>query len=274
MKKTINILIFSIICLLAHQLKAQDGYTYTLMHNGGYSFTVQAVPNASANNFATSVQSYGFSIIVPDGVTIDTGSATSLGGAAGANFFDGTSLSMATIDGYLVTETLGSPVTLSAPSAATNSNVYTFTVNGSPTSGEIKILENNSALANAATPLKSFMQADMIDNGMAEFTNVVDPNAAAVSGMSIFDFNTLSVEEENILSGLSLYPNPAKNLVKIQVPNGIQDIEIEVFDNAGKKINMELSSDNTIDVSKIASGLYLISIISNDIKTTKKLIVE
>ena len=274
MKNTIRIFILSLTCLLASQLKAQDGYTYTLMHNGGYSFTIQAVPNASANNFATSVQSYGFTIILPDGVTIDTGSATSIGGAAGATFFNGTDVAQPTIDGYLVTETLGSPATLSAPSAGTNSNMYTFTVNGSPTSGIIYVLENNSALATSVTPLKSFMQADMIDNAMAEFVNVVDPNAAAVSGMSTFDFVTLSVEEENELSGLSLYPNPAKGIVNIQVPSGIKDIKIEVFDNAGKQIAMQLSPENTIDVSNIASGLYLITITSDDIKTTKKLIVE
>jgi hypothetical protein len=272
--KKINILIITVVCLLAGHLKAQDGYTYTLMHNGGYSFTIQAVPNVSANNFATSVQSYGFTIIVPDGVTIDTGSATSLGGAAGATFFDGNNVAMPTIDGYLITETLGSPASLSAPSAATNSDMYTFTVNGSPTSGNIYILENNSALANTVTPLKAFMQADMIDNGMAEFVNVVDPNAAAVTAPSTFNLATLSVEEENLLSGLSLYPNPAKDIVKIEVPTGIEDIKIEVFDNAGKQIAMQLSPENTIDVSNIASGLYLITITSNDIKTTKKLIVE
>jgi len=256
------------------QLKAQDGYTYTLQHNGGYSFTVQAVPNASANNFATSVQSYGFTLIVPDGVTIDTGSATSLGSAASATFFNGSDVAQPTIDGYLVTETLGSPASLPAPSAAMNSDVYTFTVNGSPTMGIMYILENNSALATTVTPLKSFMQADMIDNGMAEFVNVVDPNAAAVSGTSTFNLATLSIEEENRLSQLSLFPNPASDIVKIQVPEGLTDIKIEVFDNTGKQIAMQLSPENTIDVSNIASGLYLITITSDDIKTTKKLIVE
>ncbi|WP_430411883.1 T9SS type A sorting domain-containing protein [Kordia sp.] len=272
MKKTINIFIFSIFCLLASQLKAQDGYTYTLMHNGGYNFTVQAVPNASANNFATSVQSYGFTILVPDGVTITT--VSSLGNAANGTFFDGNNVSQPANDGYLVTETLGSPMSLPAPSAGTNSDIYTFTVDGSPTSGTIYILENNSPLANAVTTLKSFMQADMDDDGMAMFSNRVDPNAAAVTAPSTFNLATLSIEEENILAEVSLYPNPAKDIVKLQVPAGITDIKIEVFDNAGKKIDMQLSSENTIDVSNIASGLYLVSIISNDIKTTKKLIVN
>ncbi|PTX60847.1 putative secreted protein (Por secretion system target) [Kordia periserrulae] len=274
MKNIIRIALVSFVCLLAMSLKAQDGYTYTFQHNGAYNFTVQAVPNASANTFAPLVQSYGFTIIVPDGVTIDIGSATSLGGGASATFFDGTNVGMPSIDGYLITETLGSPATYSAPSTATNTNTYTFTVNGSPTSGTMYILENNSALATSIAPLKSFKQADMIDDGSTTFVNVVDPNASAVSGMSTFDFNTLSVEEQNELSSLSLYPNPASDIVKIQVPNGIQDIQIEVFDNTGKQIPMQLSQDDTIDVSNIASGLYLIHIMSNDIKTTKKLIVK
>ena len=260
------------VCLLASHLKAQDGYTYTLVDNGAYSYTISAVPNASASNFATSVQSYGFTIIVPDGVTATI--TSSLGSSAGATFFNGTDVAQPTIDGYLITETLGSPASLPAPSGGTNTAIVTIQVNGSPTSGIMSILENNSALANAVTPLKSFMQADMIDDAMAMFTNVVDPNASAVTSPSTFDFATLSVEEENILSGLSLYPNPAKDIVKFEIPAGLEDIKIEVFDNAGKKINMELSQDNTIDVSNIASGLYLVSIISNDIKTTKKLIVE
>jgi len=274
MKNTIQIVICSFFCLLTSQLKAQDGYTYTLQHNGGYSFTVQAVPNTSSNNFATSVQSYGFTIVLPDGITIDLAGATSLGGAENPTFFNGSDVSMPAIDGYLISETLGSPVSLTAPSAATNSDMYTFTVNGTPTTGTMYILENNSALANAFTPLKSYMQADMIDDGSALFTNVVDSNASAVSGMSTFDFTTLSVEKADELTGLSLYPNPASDIVNIIVPNEIQDISIEVFDNAGKQIAMELSVDNTIDVSNLASGIYLVNIISNDNKTTKKLIVK
>ena len=85
--------------------------------------------------------------------------------------------------------------------------------------------------------------------------------------------NNESIEDTETLE-FSLYPNPAKDIVKIQVPAEMTAIKIEVFDNAGKQIAMQLSPENTIDVSNIASGLYLITITSNDIKTTKKLIVE
>jgi hypothetical protein len=269
--KKIKILIITVLGLLAGQLQAQDGYTYTLVDNGAYSFSIAVVPNASASNFATSVQSYGFTIIVPDGVTLSI--TSSLGSGAGAIFFDGTDVAQPTIDGYLITETLGSPVALPAPSAAATTPVVTVQVNGSPVAGLMYILANNSALATAVTPLKSFMQADMVDDAMVVFTNVVDPSASALTVPFSFNFATLSVEE-NELQGLSLYPNPAKDIVKIQVPAGLTAIKIEVFDNVGKQIAMQLSPENTIDVSNIASGLYLVSITSGDIKTTKKLIVE
>lgn len=47
----------------------EDGYTYTLIDNESFNYTIAAVPNVSASNFSTSMQSYGFTIILPDGVT-------------------------------------------------------------------------------------------------------------------------------------------------------------------------------------------------------------
>ena len=251
---------------------AQDGYTYTFEHSGGLTFTVQAVPNTSSNNFATSVQSYGFTVILPDGVTIDTGGATSLGGAASATFFDGSAIGQPSIDGYLITETLGSPATLSAPSAAMNSDMYTFTVNGNPASGTMYILENNSALATTITPLKSFMQADMIDNGSAQFVNVVDPNGPAVSGMSSFDFNTLSIEEIDMEPiSILLYPNPTKDFVTIESNATIT--QIELYDVLGKQVFISPEDfNNQIDMSDLPAGLYLAVIKLENTQIEKRLV--
>ncbi|AXG68303.1 hypothetical protein KORDIASMS9_00497 [Kordia sp. SMS9] len=272
MKKTTFILLLcATFALFTNKASAQDGYTYSLQHNTGYSFTIVAVPNASANNFATSVQSYGFTIILPDGVTIDTGSATSLGGAASATFFDGTNVAQPTIDGYLITETLGSPASLSAPSAGTNSNMYTFTVNGAPVLGDMYILENNSALATTVTPLKSFMQADMIDNGMAQFVNVVDPNAAAVTAPSSFDFATLSTAEVE-LAGVNVYPNPVKNIATI---TGVTDIESIVVTNLnGQRVLNQVSNLSTIDMTSLQTGIYFAKITAAAGSKTVKLIKE
>ena len=269
-KHILSTILVLVLCLFSGQLNAQDGYTYTLVDNGGLSFTVAAVPNASTNNFATSVQSYGFTIIVPDGVTIDIPSISSLGGGADATFFNGTDVAQPTIDGYLVTETLGSPATLTAPSAGTNSNVFTFTVNGTPTSGEMKVLENNSPLANTITPLKSFMQADMIDNGMAEFVNVVDPNAAAVTAPSSIMFNTLSTPTVELVE-VSVYPNPATEYINIKSPVSINTVEL--FDVLGKRV-LTTNETEKINISQQPSGVYFLKIYSETASTTKKIMIE
>lgn len=248
---------------------AQDGYTYTLVHNGNYDFTVQVVPNTSTNNFATSVQSYGFTILLPDGATATL--TSSLGNGGSATFFDGGAVGDSSIDGYLITETLGSPIALPAPSVATNSDVVSFTVNGNPTSGELRILENNSSLATTVIPLKSFMSADMVDDGMAIFTNVVDPNAAAVSGMSTFSFSILSTPE-TLLEEFSIYPNPAKDKLNI---HGTQPLEkIEIYNSLGQLTLAKAEALSSVAVNELRAGVYFITLYMDNAQKTFKFMKE
>ena len=247
---------------------AQDGYTFTLVDNGSYSFSIAAVPNTSTSNFATSMQSYGFTIIVPDGVTIDDTNATSFGGGESATFFNGNDVGQPTIDGYLVTETLGAPGALPAPSAATNTVLYTFTVNGSPTSGNMYILENNSALANAVTPLKSFMQADMVDDNMVGYTNVVDPNAPAVTAPSTFNFASLSTAK-NELNSVGIYPNPVKDVLNIQGLDATLN-QVSIHTIGGKRVLTQTTNLEQINTSALAQGVYFVTLKSaNATKTIK-----
>ncbi|MBC8757438.1 T9SS type A sorting domain-containing protein [Kordia sp. YSTF-M3] len=270
MKKiTLSTLLILVLCFFSGQLKAQDGYTYTLVDNGAYSYTIAAVPNASASNFATSVQSYGFTIIVPDGVTATI--TSSLGSSAGATFFNGTDVAQPTIDGYLITETLGSPGSLPAPSSGTTSPIVTIQINGSPTSGILYILANNSALATAVTPLKAFMQADMIDDAMASFTNVVDPNASALTTPFDFDFATLSTPTAELV-GVSVYPNPTTDKLNI---TGVTDItNVEVTNINGQLVLKPTSNLETIDMSSLQTGLYFVKVQTLEAQKTIKVVKQ
>ncbi|WP_430409326.1 T9SS type A sorting domain-containing protein [Kordia sp.] len=271
MKKLIShLVIVVIIYCFSNQIQAQEGYTYTLVHLGGYDFTIQAVPNASSNNFATSVQSYGFTIILPDGATATI--TSSLGSAADQNFFDGNEVGMPTIDGYLYTETLGSPISLSAPSTGININMLSFTVGGNPTNGELKILENNDPLATNVTPLKSFMSADMVDDSMAIFASVVDENAAAVSGTSNFSFATLSTPEVT-LNQLSIYPNPVADVVTISSPE-ISLMKAEIFNIGGQLVLTKDSDLNSIKVNHLQSGIYFVKVYTEKAHKTIKIVKQ
>ncbi len=74
----------------------------------------------------------------------------------------------------------------------------------------------------------------------------------------------------------TLYPNPAHSTVILQVEKLVGAGTIVVTDLYGKQVkNQALSmGTNTIDISNLAKGFYLISTITEQGKTTKKLVVE
>ena len=266
-KITLHTVLILILCFFSGHVKAQDGYTYTLVDNGSYNFTISAVPNTSASNFATSVQSYGFSILIPDGITATI--TSSLGSSAAATFFNGTDVGQPTIDGYLITETLGSPMALPAPSSGTTTPMVTIQLTGSPTTGVITILANNTALTNSVPPLQSFMQADMIDDAMASFTNVVATTSSGLSGVTSFDFATLSTSSEELIH-VSVYPNPTTDKIHI---TGVTDITaVEVSNINGQLVAKPILNLETIDMSNLQTGVYFVKVQTKDAQKIIKIV--
>lgn len=71
---------------------------------------------------------------------------------------------------------------------------------------------------------------------------------------------------------LTIYPNPAKNQIII---SGIeQNSELEIFTLSGVKMNtFRVSNEMQLDLN-LAAGIYLVKITSNQLSTTKKLIIN
>ena len=266
-----NLVIIISICFFSNKTQAQEGYTYTLIDNGLFNYTIAAVPNASTSNFATSVQSYGLTIILPNGVTATI--TSSLGNGAGATFFDGSAVGQSSIDGYLITETLGSPVSLPAPASGTAYPIVSILIDDSniEVGDAISILANDSALATTVTPLKSFMSADMIDDGSAIFSNVVDANASGLSGTTSYVFPTLSTSTEEFID-FSVYPNPTTDNLYINQINNL--IKVEVFNVNGQLVLTKASDLTTIKMSHLQSGVYLVKVYTEKAHKTIKIIKE
>lgn len=86
-------------------------------------------------------------------------------------------------------------------------------------------------------------------------------------------------EVKNDIS-FSIYPNPAKNNVNIKI-NGInEDVMANIYDVSGRLImqkNLNPTNnqiDNNLDVSKLAKGIYTVSIQNERINKTQKLVIE
>ena len=80
----------------------------------------------------------------------------------------------------------------------------------------------------------------------------------------------LSVND-NILSQLSVYPNPTNDIVTIKMPSNIEVVSMKLFDVLG---NLVLKNANTtrLDVSNLSSGLYLLDITTTVGSITKKIV--
>lgn len=115
----------------------------------------------------------------------------------------------------------------------------------------------------------------------------VVPNTASI----FFDFNpaiitnTFNTEFVAPLStttfangNFAIYPNPAQSTVEISLQNTNDKIEtIRIFDVMGKQIQTinTSASVQTVDVSELARGIYMVEITTDtNLKTTEKLVVK
>jgi aminopeptidase N len=88
---------------------------------------------------------------------------------------------------------------------------------------------------------------------------VFDPNKDLISKNSVVSLSTDNPKLESI----SLYPNPSKNKITLQLPDGIT-VEKTLFYNAlGQKVK-DTSSTTSWDVSAFSEGLYFITIFTNE----------
>ena len=72
----------------------------------------------------------------------------------------------------------------------------------------------------------------------------------------------------------SIYPNPAKNELFILSNNSQTIKEINIYNHVGQQVLHEKRITNTIDVSKLQQGMYIIELVSNESRIREKLIIR
>lgn len=84
--------------------------------------------------------------------------------------------------------------------------------------------------------------------------------------------NTIETAIEN---NFSIYPNPGDGLFTLRLENEAK-ARVEIYDVLGKKI-MALEQNtliSTIDLTRFPKGMYMVNVISNGTKTSKKIVLE
>ena len=102
-------------------------------------------------------------------------------------------------------------------------------------------------------------------------------NTVLTEFMINFD-NTLSVNDENPLERLTIYPIPSKNTINISGELNLKLESVEFYDIQGKLIFSKIldshNTSNSIDISSFRSGFYLMKIFSETSTIAKKIIKE
>lgn len=123
-------------------------------------------------------------------------------------------------------------------------------------------------------PMPGYAIGDVIQNAAsiyfdfnpAVITNTFQTHFVETLGIPGFDDN-----------GFAMYPNPAGDYVNVSL-NGSDTIAgIVIYDMLGKKVAVQKASAamESVDVSALSSGLYLVEITTSaQIKTTKKLVIK
>jgi len=73
------------------------------------------------------------------------------------------------------------------------------------------------------------------------------------------------INNTNLNSVFSIYPNPASNFINIQFPLDLQVKEVILFSIDGRKVmQFDYLQDNKIDIRNLAQGMYIVSLISSN----------
>ena len=75
------------------------------------------------------------------------------------------------------------------------------------------------------------------------------------------------------IDGLKMYPNPTKNNLFIETALN-SDINVSIVNMLGKEVVNAKVTNNTVNVSNLTSGIYIVKITEEGKTSTKKLIIE
>jgi len=142
------------------------------------------------------------------------------------------------------------PINITFPAGADNAAILSFRI--------VSIFEPNTSEYKA----------------IGETSNYGTGGTWRVDNVTFFNNGQLSIGD-NSLKSLSLYPNPVRSGGVITInTNNSQPLQVTVFDVLGKQVLSRTISNNTLNVSSLKAGVYLVQVTDNNKTTTRKLVVN
>lgn len=88
---------------------------------------------------------------------------------------------------------------------------------------------------------------------------------------------TITVEEglnvdETEINNFAISPNPATTHIDLKLPEGTSTKTVSIYNLMGQKVLSIENTKNSIDVSRLSKGLYLLNITSEKLNHTKRFV--
>ena len=85
--------------------------------------------------------------------------------------------------------------------------------------------------------------------------------------------SNLSVSDLELKSNLNIYPNPATDALTIELKSSTIS-SLDVYDVSGKYLFNQVLSDkvNTVNIEKLATGIYFFKVNSSEVSSINKII--
>lgn len=87
--------------------------------------------------------------------------------------------------------------------------------------------------------------------------------------------STVGISEDQIKSGVSIYPNPVEDKLTISLQSTNAQVSIVVINSLGQKVahgSIENSNHITLELNHLSSGIYYLSLEGDQLKTTRKFV--
>lgn len=106
---------------------------------------------------------------------------------------------------------------------------------------------------------------------------VCQPHPASMFGtITVVPEGTLSTKEDKLIN-FQLYPNPVHNMLRVNLPNNVEEVQLTIFNILGKSVkqlNFTKTNASHINTSQLSPGIYLVRISTKDKTGYQKFIKE
>jgi hypothetical protein len=157
-----------------------------------------------------------------------------------------------------------------------NGSLDMFVIGGMAMNSSARAFENidgEFSLKRTFQPGLAAATAVLVDFNNDDKLDIIYSGANNALGVEIYAYKnttqTMSIDDFT-KDSVIIYPNPTRGQLNIQLPNSVEVTGIFVTDITGRVIT--LPAGNLVDISNLSSGMYFVTVQSNDLQVTKKVI--